>query len=280
MSNKTILALGADIKSRFLVGKGKDIHYGPVVDDLSVAENYEFFKKEICKAIKRFKPAIIACDLHPGYLSSEFGKSCNIKLQPIQHHHAHIGSVMFEHNLKEPVLGVSFDGTGYGSDGKMWGGEFLLVDKKGFKRLAHLKYRMMPGGDKVVHEPWRMALSILREKGANFIPNVQKENKNFVLSMIKKDINSPVSSSAGRTFDAAAALLGVCTYASYEAEGPIKLESMCDDKIKQIYPFGTIKNNGCNIIDTDGIFQGIVRDLRKKKHKVFIATVFHNSMAK
>ncbi|MBU3933244.1 MAG: hypothetical protein KKH11_01060 [Candidatus Omnitrophica bacterium] len=282
--HKTILALGADIKNRFLLTNGGLLHFGPDIGDLSEAENFELFKREVRKAVKDIKPDIIACDLHPNYFSSLFAKECSLQLkahslEPIQHHHAHVASVMQEHNLKGPVLGVSFDGTGYGQDGNSWGGEFLLVERHGFKRLAHLKYRMMPGGDKVTREPWRMALSILGKKAVSFMCEVDRKDKQTILFMMAKNINSPLTSSAGRLFDAAAALLGVCVYASYEAEGPIKLEAMCDKKVEGYYKFSVFKKGSNLVIDTDEMFSGMLKDLKKGKNKRLIATRFHNSMA-
>lgn len=272
------------MKNRFLVAKGGSIHFGPDIGDLSQAQNYELFKREVRKAIKRNKPDIIACDLHPDYFSTTFAKGFNhqpstINYQPIQHHHAHIASVMQEHNLKGPLIGVAFDGTGYGEDGNSWGGEFLLVKKSGFKRLAHLKYRQMPGGDKVVYEPWRMALSILGRKAISFMREVDRKDKQTILFMMAKNINSPLTSSAGRLFDATAALLGICAFASYEAEGPIKLEAMCDEKVEGYYKFSVFKEGSKLVIDTDEIFSGILKDLRKGRNKRIIATRFHNSMA-
>ena len=281
---KTILALGTDIKNRILLAKGSSIRFGADIGDLSEVSNYELFKKEVRKALKRYKPNIIAFDLHPNYFSSLLAKAISyqpsaISYQPIQHHHAHIASVMYEHNLPGPVIGVSFDGTGYGEDGNSWGGEFLLVGKSGFKCLAHLKYRMLPGADKVVFEPWRMAVSILREKALTFLPGVKKIDKELVLKMLSKRINSPLSSSAGRLFDAAASLLGVCLYASHQAQGPIKLEAMCNPKINTSYGFSISRQNSCCVIDTDGLFLGMLNDLRYKRDKSIIATKFHNSLA-
>ena len=287
MSNKkekTILALGADMKNKFLVANGKTLSFGPDIGDLSDAGNHEFFKRELCRAVKKLKPDVIACDLHPGYFSSQFAKEHSLQLkayslQPVQHHHAHIASVVEEHSLKGPVIGVSFDGTGFGTDGNMWGGEFLLVGKKGVKRLAHLKYYKMPGGEKAVSEPWRMALSILGEKGIPFLKGVKREEKEAILMMCRKDINSPLTSSAGRLFDAAAALLGICLRASYEAEGPIKLEAMCRVGIEEAYAFRTLKREGAYVIDAEPIFLNMLKDIRKGVEKSVIATKFHNSMA-
>ncbi len=273
---KTILAIGADIKNRFLLAKGKNLHFGPDIGDLSDASNYELFKKEIQRATKNIKPDIVTCDLHPGYFSTKFVKEHSQK--PVQHHHAHIASVLEEHNLKKPVIGVAFDGTGLGTDGNIWGGEFLMVEKKGFKRLAHFKYIKMPGGDKVVSEPWRMVLSILGERGAPFIKSVKREDKELILSMCAKNINSPLTSSTGRLFDAAAALLGICERASREAEGPIKLEAMCKDGVGESYEFGISKDDGQYIIDMEPLFLNMVKDLKRGKDKRVIATKFHNSM--
>lgn len=280
--SKTILALGADVKNRFLLAKGNAFHFGPDIGDLSEAKNFSRFKKEIAKITKRARPNIIAYDLHPNYFSSLFAKESwhNVSLVVVQHHHAHIASVIQEHNLNRPVIGVSFDGTGYGPDGNLWGGEFLLVTKARFRRLAYLKYRMLPGGDRVVYEPWRIVLSILGERASRFLNKVSKGGQNIVLRMLACEINSPRSSSAGRLFDAAAALLGICTYASSEAEGPMKLEALCDKTVNDSYKFVINQENGCRIIDTDGLFLGMLADLKKKKEKGIIASKFHNSMAR
>ena len=230
------MCFGADIKSRFLIA-GKDaLSFSPALGDLREAKNYKIFKEELNKAIRNNKPNVICYDLHPGYFSHQLAKDYIKELKPkrhvpVQHHHAHIASVMFEHGLRGPVIGVSFDGAGFGLDKNIWGGEFLYVDKKGFRRLGHLKYQKMPGADKVIYQPWRMVLSILKEKGLPFLKDIKKEDKKLILKMIDKGINSPLTSSAGRLFDAAAALVGVCKFAKFEAEGPIKLEKLCNKGI-------------------------------------------------
>jgi len=282
--SKKIIALGADIKNKFLIFDGQDISFGPDIGNLGDANNYEFFKKETKKFLKRIKPDIIACDLHPGYFSTRFVKTYPLsltpyRLKPVQHHHAHIASVMFEHGLKGPVIGVSFDGTGYGTDGNIWGGEFLVVDKAGFKRAAHFTYRKMPGGEKCIKEPWRMALSIIGEKAAPFIKGVSKKEKRSVLEMLKKRINCPLTSSAGRIFDAAAALLGLCVRASFEAEAPIKLEKLCERRELGSYKFKIKKQKNSYEIDVRFLFDSMLRDIKKKKKKSIIAANFHNSMA-
>jgi hydrogenase maturation protein HypF len=287
MKNKTILAIGADMKNRSLLAKAGRICFSLDTGDLSDAGNYGSFKKKVLRLVKNEKarPGTIAYDLHPGYFSTKFAREfgADLKLKnmvPVQHHHAHIASVMYEYGLEGPVIGVSFDGTGYGTDGNIWGGEFLVVDKKGFTRAGHLKYRMMPGGDKAVLEPWRMVLSILGEKGAPFLKDVPRQEKELVLTMMSKGLNSPLTSSAGRLFDAAAALLGICVRAKHEAEGPIRLESMCKDDVEGHYGFEIEKENRCFVIDTDELFTGMTRDMRKEQDTGIIASKFHNSMCR
>ena len=284
IKKKTILALGADIKNRILLARGKSLHFGRDLGDLSESGNFEQFTKEVRRFTRGLRPDIVACDLHPNYFSSVFARDLQLKLktfnlQLIQHHHAHIASVIQEHNLHRPVIGVSFDGTGYGQDGNSWGGEFFLVSKSGFERLGYLEYQMMPGGDKVVRQPWRMALSILGPRCVHLLRGVSKKDIQLVVEMLSKNINSPLTSSAGRLFDAAAALAGICLYASYEAEGPIKLQALCDAGIKQRYEFDVVRQNGHSVISTKQIFVEMIKDLNQGRSKNLIATKFHNTMA-
>lgn len=283
-TKKTVLALGADLKNRFLLARGEKLRFGPKIGDLGEARNFERFRKEIRKAVRKHKPDIIACDMHPAYFSSKVARESDLRpgfynLRPVQHHHAHIASVLAEYNIKEPVIGVSFDGTGFGTDGRLWGGDFLMVKGRKFRRLAHFKYIKMPGGEKCVKEPWRMALAIAGKKAVPFLRGISAKEKELVLSMCEKSINSPLTSSVGRLFDAAAAILGVCRYASFEAEGPIKLEAICKSNIDETYSATISKRDGMYIIDPTSLFAGMMADLKKKKDKSVIAAKFHNSVA-
>ncbi|MFH1836889.1 MAG: hypothetical protein ABH862_02065 [Candidatus Omnitrophota bacterium] len=281
-----VFAAGADIKNRSLFADKDKVYYGPDIGDLSDALNYEKYRKKSSILAQKtgIVPGIIVCDLHPNYFSTRFAKSDQIwfgkkhKLIRVQHHHAHIASVMYEHDLTEPVIGVSFDGTGYGTDGNIWGGEFLIVSKDGFERKGHLKYYMLPGGEKAVSEPWRMVLSILGEKGVSFLKEPKREEKRRILTMISKKINSPLTSSAGRLFDAAAALLGICEYAAYEAEGPIKLEALCGEGIEEGYSYDVLDEDECKVIDMGNVFLEMAQDIENGKNTSEIAAKFHNSM--
>ena len=278
MADKTILALGADIKNRILLAKGKTLFFAEDLGDLTLAGNFSRFKKEVNWALKISRPDIIACDLHPNYVSSIFAQTIHHSPFAIQHHHAHIASVMQEHGLTGSVLGVSFDGSGFGNDGNSWGGEFLLVNKRGFKRLGQLKYQKMPGKDKVVFEPWRMVLSILGNKARPVLKTIKKKKQELIMHMLAKDINLALTSSAGRLFDAAAGLLGLCVNASHEAEGPMRLERICARTVKQHYPFQIEKKGGYLVIDPKPVFLGLLGDLKKGRAADVLSAKFHNSM--
>ncbi|MBD3271015.1 MAG: hypothetical protein GF384_00575 [Elusimicrobia bacterium] len=287
MSNNTMLAAGADIKNRFLIAKGSVQYAGPALGDLADTRYFIQYKKHITRLLKKIssKPRIIAHDMHPGYVSSQYMRTLHetilpdAKLFPIQHHHAHIASILYENTITKPIIGVAFDGTGYGTDGALWGGEFLLVEGSTFTRLAHCQYHPMPGGDRVVFEPWRMVMGILGNLGYSVLDTVPETEKKLVQSMIDHRINTPVTSSAGRLFDAAAALLNLCRYAAYEAQGPIDLEKRTDPAITVSYPYHRAHTNGCSVIITKEIFLHMLRDIKHKKSQVHIATAFHNTIA-
>lgn len=246
-----ILALGAELKNSFCIGKDKQALMSQHIGDLKNLPTFEFFSESIEKfsALFRFKPRYIACDLHPDYLSTRFAgileKQLGIPVFKIQHHHAHIASCMAEHNIDEKVIGVSLDGTGYGPDGNIWGGEFIVAEQGGFTRFTHFDYIPMPGGDMAVNEPWRMALSYLfRYFGEEFnyesLPFLKAIGKNrivLVKDMVINKINSPLTSGAGRLFDAVSAILGLCSVSSFDSEAPMRLESVIKPNTNEYYPY-------------------------------------------
>jgi len=298
-----LLAAGADLKNSFLIARGRRLCAGPQLTDLAEPRVYLKYKTGIRSCLGRSRPAVVACDLHPAYFSTRFVQEAwpckarfarhgvkprcgNVAIRGaspriigVQHHHAHIASVIWEHNLVPPVLGVSFDGTGYGTDGRIWGGEFLLVGRRGFRRLAYFAYQKMPGGERVVVEPWRMALSVLGEAAAPFLKKVPRRELRFVSAMLKSDIPMPLTSSAGRLFDAAAALLAVCVKASHEAQGPIALERLCRKGVAASYAHRTRRQDGVLIIDPRPVFLGMCADMKKGVPKAVISAKFHNAMA-
>jgi len=288
----SVLGCGAELKNTFCLTKGGFAFLSQHIGDLKNIETFDFYKNQInhFKNMFSIKPKIVVCDLHPDYLSTRFAlqykkNNPDVKLIQIQHHYAHILSVMAEHKIKKKIIGVAFDGIGYGSDGHIWGSEFMLADLKGFKRKFHFKYVLMPGGDKATEETWRMGLSYLydafgKELKDLKIPFVKKhkEKINSITKMIENKINSPLSSSAGRFFDAVSSILGICNVSTYEAQGAIELQREAENsgKVGTCYKF-EIKND---IIETSDIIKQIVRDIRSNISRKTIALKFHNTIAK
>jgi hydrogenase maturation protein HypF len=282
-----ILALGAEQKNSICIGKGDQALMSQYIGDLKNPSSYVFFNETIDRFsdLFRFKPEFVACDLHPDYFSTHHAEllenELHIPLLRIQHHHAHIVSCMAEHGLDEEVIGISLDGTGLGSDENIWGGEFMIADLKGFSRFTHFDYVPMPGGEKAIDEPWRMAFSYIYQYfGDSFdytsVPLFNSiENKKLLLvkEMIAKKINSPMTSGAGRLFDAISAILGFCPVATFDSEAPMRLESAIDCKTNDYYPFLAHKT-----IVFAGTIEAILKDLTKGNFSV-ISAKFHNTVA-
>jgi len=212
-----------------------------------------------------------------------------IKLFAIQHHYAHIGSVMAEHGLTGKVIGVAFDGTGYGTDGNLWGGEFLIADIDGFERAGQLKYIPLPGGETAIKEPWRTAVSclvdaedgrvgsVLNEIG--FTEKYGKGSLDKIISITGSREFSPLSSGAGRLFDAVSAILGLCDRNTFEGEAAMALESMTREDVHDQYIVEMKQEKGYTVVDYFPAIHGIIRDMGRKIPTDLIATRFHNTVA-
>jgi hydrogenase maturation protein HypF len=282
-----ILALGAEQKNTFCIGRDKQAIMSQYIGDLKNLPTYEFFIESIerFKKLFRFKPVFLVCDLHPDYFSSvhahNLEKDLNIPLIMVQHHHAHIASCMAEYHLDEKVIGICMDGTGYGTDGNTWGGEFMIADLKEFQRYSHFDYIPLPGGNKAVDEPWRIAFSYLYkylrdELDYSAIPCfrfLKTEEKQLLMEMIDKKVNSPLSSGAGRLFDAVSAILGLCSVAGFDSEAPMRLESVIDSETNDHYPYEI----GEAVVFAETL-RSIINDLGNKKIS-FISSKFHNTVA-
>ena len=236
----------------------------------------------------RFTPSYLACDLHPDYYSTRYAcfleEQYGIPLVRVQHHHAHIASCMAEHGLDEPVTGICFDGTGFGTDGQIWGGEFLLADGREFKRYTHFDYVPMPGGDRAVAEPWRMALSYLYKYFGDTLdyrdigPFSSIVESEFILvkEMIRNNVNSPLTSGAGRLFDAVSALTGICPGSAFDSEAPMRLESAINCNTNDFYPYSV--NGPVSFRKT---FEALLEDIISRKTSVsLISAKFHNTVAR
>lgn len=282
-----ILATGAEQKNTFCLGKGTQAVMSQHIGDLKNFSTYNFFTSAVdrFRELFRFIPAYVACDLHPAYLSTiyagQLAEERNIVLLKIQHHHAHIASCMAEYGLDEKVIGISLDGTGYGTDGNTWGGEFLIADLQGFERYSHFDYIPMPGGDRAVEKPWRMAFSVLFRyfgdtvdyKSLPLFQSIDDEEIGIVREMLIQNVNSPLSSGAGRLFDAVAALTGVCPEATFDSEPPMRLESAIHEKTNLYYPF-----NAGNVISFEDTFLEILKDIHETNASM-IAAKFHNTVS-
>lgn len=250
---KNVLALGANQKSTIAIGFEDQVILSPHIGDLDSIGSVEYYKKNIAtlERIYDFKPQVIVHDSHPNYESTKVAQQFKIQnskfiIKDVQHHYAHILGVMAEKQLTGKVLGVAFDGTGYGDDGNLWGGEFLVCDYEGYERVAHLNYFKLLGGAKAIKEPKRVALSLLFDLYGEEALTLQNPTiKAFSPSELKtyfiawqKGLNAPLSSSVGRLFDAVASLTGVCQVMSFEGESGMMLEELYDASVKGYYTFG------------------------------------------
>lgn len=289
------LACGAGLKNTFCLTKGSHAIMSAHIGDLDNCGSLEFFKETLTNLEKTFRaaPSIIAHDMHPDYMSTRFASEYasergipGSRIIPVQHHHAHVASVMAEHGLRGAVIGVAFDGSGYGTDGNVWGGEFLIADRKAFTRAAHLDYVSLPGGEMAIKEPWRMAVSHLYSaygeawpaelKG--FCERIGREEAALIMKMITARINSPLTSSAGRLFDAVASVIGLKDRVTFEAEAAIELESIASPDSPPVYPFGTIEGNPVRI-DMRPMIRAVVGECNNGTAPPVISGRFHASIA-
>ncbi|HWR13607.1 MAG TPA: carbamoyltransferase HypF [Terriglobales bacterium] len=287
-----VLAVGGELKNTICLTRAKTAFLSQHVGDLENMESFGFFEETVehLTRILEIEPQAVAYDLHPDYLSTKWAlEQKGKKLIGVQHHHAHIASCMAENGLDESVIGFSLDGTGYGTDGKIWGGEVLIADYTGFERAAHFEYIPLPGGAAAIHEPWRMAVSYLRHHfGAEFanldIPFVRSldlKKLGVVVQMLQKGIHSPLTSSCGRLFDAVAALAGIRNIVSYEGQAAIQLENtIVPGEERDAYEFEICEQDGTRIIHTRQLFEAMVRDLCARVERGVIARRFHDGLVR
>jgi hydrogenase maturation protein HypF len=289
--SQPILAVGGELKNTICVVRGAEAFLSQHVGDLENLESYGFFQEAVehLQRILEVQPNVIAYDLHPDYFSTKWSlEKHDAKLIGVQHHHAHIAACMAENHLDGKVIGIALDGTGYGSDGAIWGGEILLADYVGFERAAHLKYFPLPGGAAAIHEPWRIALGLLHRNFGKELPSgelalfpeIEPRKQNVVLQMIEHEMNSPRTSSCGRLFDAVAALIGIRSTVNYEAQAAIELEMAAHDSTDDgIYPFDVSQQGSTWEIGTRALFEMILQDMCAQVQQSDISRRFHNGLA-
>jgi hydrogenase maturation protein HypF len=281
-----ILACGAELKNTFCLTKGQYAFPSQHIGDMDNFETLEFFEETLEKMKKLFRvePKAVAHDLHPLYLTTRLARDLALEKIGVQHHHAHIASCMAENGVRGKVIGIAFDGTGYGTDGQIWGGEFLVADRAGFERRAHFRYVPLPGADVAVRQPWRMALSYLHDALGDSIPadlpllqSVPEQHRQIVSTMLKRRVNTSLTSSCGRLFDAVASLLGLRQEVTFEGEAAIELETLCRPGIDQQYPFQITEGDPLQV-DFRPMIKAIVRDVSCSRPAVLIASCFHNTI--
>jgi hydrogenase maturation protein HypF len=289
--SQPILAVGGELKNTICVIRGAEAFLSQHVGDLENLESYNFFNEAVghLQRILEVQPQMVAHDLHPDYFSTKWAlEREDVQHIPVQHHHAHIASCMAENHLDGKVIGIALDGTGYGTDGAIWGGEVLIVEYATFERAAHLQYVPLPGGSAAIHEPWRMAVSHLVKNYSNdvqvldlpFLKEIDARKLQVVLQMMEREIHSPRTSSCGRLFDAVAALIGLRNSVTYEAQAAIELEMAAHDSTDEgAYPFSFVKEGYIWKIGTRSLFDWLIADLRKQVSVPDMSRRFHNGLA-
>ncbi|MBD3232474.1 MAG: carbamoyltransferase HypF [candidate division Zixibacteria bacterium] len=286
-----ILAVGGHQKNALAISKGNQIVVSQHIGDLETKETFDVFKKAInqLSALHDHKPHSAACDTHPYYKSTRFTEDLPQPKVKVQHHHAHILSCMAENELEPPVLGICWDGSGYGTDGTIWGGEFIRIEKNSFKRTAHFRMFPLPGGEAAIKEPRKTAIGLLFEiYGDNLFDNKSlsirtqftEDELGIIRNMLRKELNSPRTSSAGRLFDAVAALLGICKSNNYEGQAAMQLEfAAMKSDADTYYRYDVSKNGNTYIVDWERIIRGIIEEIGKVSVKD-IAMKFHNTVVR
>lgn len=289
-SSTETLACGAELKNTFCLTKENYAFLSQHIGDLENWETFQHFEStlKLYQKLFRIKPSLVAYDLHPDYLSTKYALNLEgVQKIGIQHHHAHVVSCMTENGLKDRVIGVACDGTGYGVDGTIWGCEFLLADWKDFERQGHLLNIPMPGGALAIQRPYRMALGYLywlfpdrfETLRQEFFGKTDPEEARLVRLQIDKNLNSPLTSSCGRLFDVVSALLGVRLVSEYEGQAACELEMVADEKTEESYPFEIKEDENGMVVDPTITISAIMDDVRKGRNKDLIAGAFHNTVA-
>ncbi|HVU45714.1 MAG TPA: carbamoyltransferase HypF, partial [Terracidiphilus sp.] len=286
----SILAVGGELKNTACLTTGKQAFLSQHIGDLENLSAYSFLDQAIhhLEHILEIEPVAIAHDLHPGYLSTQWAVAQrDLPLVGVQHHHAHIAGCMAENHLDGKVIGFALDGTGFGTDGHIWGGEVLVADYTSFERAAHFTYMPMPGGEAAIREPWGMAVSYLAhhtgrdflEAGLPFLEAIDPAKINLVLRMLERQINSPLTSSCGRLCDAVASIAGIRQKVNYEGQAAIELEMAMNDATNEPgYDFELIQDGEMMQIGTGALFQSLIRDVSSSVPAGIVSARFHRGL--
>ena len=292
-----LLAVGGHLKNVFALARGRHVYQSQHLGDLENLAGLEFFRESLDHLMRTFEiePEAVVHDLHPGYLSTSWAKEWaadrGLPVIAVQHHHAHIAACMAEHRQDGPVIGLALDGTGYGTDGRIWGGEVLIARMESFERFAHLDYVPMPGGEAAVREPWRMAMGALHGAGIEVMDaeilerlGAKESEARLLLRMMERGVNTPKTSSLGRLFDAVAALVLRRREVDYEAQAAIELEGAAvDEPDAQGYSTEWVDGDWGRHeparIGVATLWRELLADLRAERNAASIAARFHAGIA-
>jgi len=295
--SRQILGCGAEEKNTFCLTRGEHAFLSQHIGDMENLETMEHFENTVAlyQRLFRIKPSIVAHDLHPDYLATKYArelaeKSADVRLVPVQHHHAHIVSGMVDNGLEGSVIGVALDGTGYGTDGNIWGGEFMVADYRQFTRMGHLEYLPLAGGAIAIRKPYRTVIGYLWSlfKEVDIKPalpclsGIDSTEIDVIRKQIENRINAPLTSSCGRLFDAVSALIGVRGEIEYEAQAAIELETLAHNETGEAgyYPFSITGQDGLHVIKLQDLFAAIINDLQDSITQARISARFHNTVAR
>ena len=286
-----ILACGGELKSVFALVRGREVFLSQHLGDLGDERAYRAWTDAIAhlQRLLELTPRVVAHDLHPGYRSTSYARMLDgVRHVPVQHHHAHIASCLADNGIDARVIGVSWDGTGYGTDGHVWGGEFLLADLDGFERAGSFQEVPMPGGEAAIREPWRMAAVFLQ---AAYGEAVERAGSGLRAAPGPRGVaplepggyegglNAPPTSSAGRLFDAVASLLGLRDRVDFEAQAAMELEALAAPEADRVYSVDLQERDGRIVVQTPDIFRGVVEDLLAEIGAEQIGSRFHATLA-
>ena len=283
-----LLAVGGHLKNTVAVSRGSEVILSQHIGDLETAKALFAFRKVIADLLSLYEvtPVAVAHDAHPDYLSTQWAKSAPYPGLAVQHHHAHLAACMAENDVDGEVLGVTWDGAGYGDDGTLWGGEFLLGDASSYRRVAHVRRFRLPGGEAAIKEPRRTAVGLLHEIGEGFdlLPPASDAEPlsdgdlRLLDQMLAKGINSPVTTSAGRLFDGVAALLGIRSVCSFEGQAAMMVEFRAERGVDDSYDFA-LRDGEPLVLDWEPLFREVIRDRDAGAPVGVICARFHNTLA-
>jgi len=284
-----VLALGAELKNTFCVLRGEQAFMGQHIGDMESEGEVEHFEEALAAVLRLFslEPEVVAHDLHPDYLTTQMAPEFGLPMVGVQHHHAHIVSCLADNAASGEVIGVAWDGTGYGTDGTVWGGEFLVCDETSFRRAAHLYRYPMPGADACIYRLYRMVYGVMSELFEDEETAMERLRARFdiddaeaasLVFQVKNKVNTPITSSAGRLFDVAAALAGLRGEASYDGQAACELEAVARD-IREYYNFILDRSAEPWVVDTRPVFREMLIDIDSGKAPAEVAGKFHATMA-